>query len=218
MKVIVAKTAGFCFGVRNAIEIAEKTAGAKAAVAAAASPRVKALTLGPLIHNQAVIHDLEKQGIFAVNSPEEVPEGVPVIIRAHGVGRAVYERLQERGLEVVDATCPYVKKIHRIAEEANGQCRKLVIAGDPNHPEVQGICGWFEGDPIILKSPEDAPLAGLDKGENYTLVAQTTYNLQNFTKIVEFFETKEYNIFMRQTICMSTMEHQKEAAGTGLSM
>ena len=148
MIVRVAKTAGFCFGVRNALTIAEK-----AAREAPPDPRIR--TYGPLIHNRQVIQELEAKGIFSVDSPEEVQTGDWVVIRAHGIGEAVYRELEERGAVVIDATCPYVKKIHRIVRERSAQGDTILILGDAAHPEVKGICGWFlassSGFPPVMK-------------------------------------------------------------------
>ena len=124
MKITIAKTAGFCFGVRNALKIAEQTAERKG----------KIYTYGSLIHNRDVIRRLEERQIYAVEDPEALPEGAAVVIRAHGAPRSVYEELSQRGIEIVDATCPYVKKIHTIVQERGQQGDAIIILGDPAHP------------------------------------------------------------------------------------
>ena len=107
------------------------------------------LHLGPLIHNAHVIARLEEAGIFSVDQPEELPRGATVLIRAHGVARRVYEQLEERGAQVLDATCPFVEKIHRIVEQESRLGRDIVVIGSPQHPEVEGICGWCEHSAVF---------------------------------------------------------------------
>ena len=131
----LAKTAGFCYGVRNAVEIAEKTAR---------EAQKTVYTYGPLIHNQSVVEHLQKMGIYSVDSLDALSEGDTVIIRAHGVGRAAYREMEARGLNVVDGTCPRVQMIHRIVEEQEQAGQRILIFGDSAHPEVQGIAGWWE--------------------------------------------------------------------------
>ena len=129
----LAKTAGFCFGVRNAVEIAEKTAR---------EAQKTIYTYGPLIHNQAVVAHLEEMGIHAVETLDDLSVGDTVIIRAHGVGRAIYQEMEARGIKVIDGTCPRVQMIHRIVEEQETDGKTILIFGDPKHPEVRGIAGW----------------------------------------------------------------------------
>lgn len=202
MKITVAKTAGFCFGVRNAIEVAKKESEKR---------QGPIYTYGPLIHNHDVIAQLEAQKIFAVEHAEELNEGDTVVIRAHGVGEAVYEMLAQRQLHVVDATCPYVKKIHQIVRERGKMGDQIIILGDPKHPEVQGIRGWCIKKPYIYQT-EDEIRENLPEIQNaYTLVAQTTFDQYKFRKIVEFLDKMEYNLYVCPTICTATAQHQKEA-------
>ena len=201
MKITIAKTAGFCFGVRNALKIAEQTAERKG----------KIYTYGSLIHNRDVIRRLEERQIYAVEDPEALPEGAAVVIRAHGAPRSVYEELSQRGIEIVDATCPYVKKIHTIVQERGQQGDAIIILWDPAHPEVQGTKGWCLEEPWIFEDLESVQNHLPPKNKRYTLVAQTTFDQYKFAKIVEFFQKMEYNLNMCPTICTATAQHQSEA-------
>ena len=146
MEVRLAKTAGFCFGVKRAVEtVYEQVKECQGE---------KIYTYGPIIHNQEVIKDMREKGVSVIDSEEELQKlssGV-VIIRSHGVPKRIYELLEEQGLECVDATCPFVKKIHRIVEEESKKGKHIVIIGDANHPEVQGIKGWSEKEVTIIKT------------------------------------------------------------------
>ena len=132
MSVTLAKSAGFCFGVNRAVETVEREAAAGGCVQ----------TLGPIIHNRHVVSRFEKMGVRVIETPEEAPPGSTVIIRSHGVSREMYDRLQSRGVRVVDATCPFVERIHKIVSQAEQEGRLPVIIGTPTHPEVVGIAGW----------------------------------------------------------------------------
>ena len=205
MKIRVAKTAGFCFGVRNALEITEREL--------AKHPGEPLCTYGPLIHNRDVIQRLEEKGVRVISCPEEVRAGERVIIRAHGIGRQVYEALKQQGAVLIDATCPFVKKIHRIVEEHSAAGESILILGNPEHPEVQGIMGWSHSPCMIMEGPED-PIPQFLRdhpSEKCCLVAQTTFHQENFQKIVEKFSKQEYNLCVCPTICSATAEHQLEA-------
>lgn len=200
IKLRLAKTAGFCPGVRNAISVAEQ-----------AAQNGPVYTYGPLIHNGEVLKELREKGISELAEKAEPKPGDRVVIRAHGVGRAEYEALAQSGAEVIDATCPFVKKIHHIAEGCAETGEKLLILGDPNHPEVRGICGWCGESPIVLSGIDEAERFEGDRSLRYALVAQTTFNELNFKKIVEILDKKEYNLHIYTTICRATSEHQEEA-------
>ena len=197
MKVYLASTAGFCYGVRNAIRIAEEN--------------TPALTFGPLIHNVHVIHDLEQKGIFSCEDPEQISPGQTVVIRAHGVGPQVYEDLESRKVRLVDATCPFVKKIHELVQETRESGEQVIILGDPAHPEVKGIAGWCPREPLIYGSLGEILQNPPPKDQKYFVVEQTTFDQTIFSKILVFFEKMEYNLRVRRTICTSTMKHQQEA-------
>ena len=201
---MVAKTAGFCFGVERAVrKVYEQIE----------TGRPPIFTLGPIIHNEEVVRDLEGRGVRVLPDEEslkDLKEGT-VIIRSHGVGRAVYDRIKARGLSVVDATCPFVKKIHRVVQEQNGLGRRVIIIGDKDHPEVQGIRGWGDEKTLVVK--DEAEMADLPDltGEKLCIVSQTTFNYNKFQDLVEKFSEKGYDIFVLNTICNATQERQVEA-------
>lgn len=143
MSVRVAASAGFCFGVDRAVGLVEQTV----------REGKRAVTLGPIIHNHHVVQHFAALGVREIASPEEVPGGSAVIIRSHGVSRAVYEALQARGLEIIDATCPFVSRIHRIVQEAEANGRQPLIIGTPEHPEVVAIAGWCR-HPLVFPDGE----------------------------------------------------------------
>ena len=201
----MAKTAGFCFGVKRAVEqVYEQIEKAKEPV----------YTYGPIIHNQQVVKDLEEKGVCVLNTEEELLElsrGI-VIIRSHGVGKSVYDILEKRNVTVVDATCPFVKKIHRIVQEQEKKGRRVVIAGNPDHPEVQGICGWAGEGTLVVSEASQVEKLPLLPGESLCFVAQTTFNYNKFQDLVEKFEKKGYDIIVLNTICSATQERQVEAS------
>ena len=204
MKVQLAKTAGFCFGVRRAVDtVYEQVEQAEDSI----------YTYGPIVHNEIVVQELEEKGVKVLNSEEELKRltSGTVIIRAHGVGEKVYELLKQQGVNLVDATCPFVKKIHRIArkEEANG--RHILIIGNAKHPEVEGIRGWCEKPAYVVESLEEAENFALPMGEKLCIVSQTTFNYNKFEDIVEIISKKGYDIIVLNTICSATEERQTEA-------
>ena len=143
MSVRVAKTAGFCFGVSRAVEMVEKAAGEGRHV----------VTLGPIIHNRHVVDKFRTLGVEVIDTPDQARPGDTVIIRSHGVAKAVYRKLEEQGVEVIDATCPFVKRIHGIVEQAEREGRLALIIGTASHPEVEGIAGWC-GQCRVFESKE----------------------------------------------------------------
>ncbi len=203
MEVIVAKTAGFCFGVRRAMELVSEQ------IEKGEKP---IYTLGPIIHNEEVVRDLERRGVRAVTEEElrTIREGT-VVIRSHGVGPGVYELLERQGVNVVDATCPFVKKIHRIVREQNEAGRRVVIIGDAAHPEVRGIRGWGDASTIIIKEEEELAVLPADRTEKISIVSQTTFNYKKFQELVEKISKRGYDIVVVNTICSATEERQREA-------
>ena len=204
MEVIVAKTAGFCFGVKRAVEqVYEQIEKAKKPV----------YTYGPIIHNEFVVKDLEEKGVRVLNTEEELAalkDGI-VIIRSHGVGKHIYELLEANHITVVDATCPFVKKIHRIVEQQTAEGRRVIIIGSPEHPEVQGIRGWGSDTTLVVEKPEQIENLPVGIGEKLCVVSQTTFNYKKFQDLVEKFEKKGYDILVLNTICNATQERQVEA-------
>ena len=201
-EVILAKSAGFCFGVKRAVDTVYEQTGKK-----------NVYTFGPIIHNEEVVKDLEKKGVFVINTMEElddITEGT-VIIRSHGVSSAVYEALQKKGVEIVDATCPFVRKIHKIVERESKAGRHIIIVGNDTHPEVEGIKGWCEGPVTVISSHEEAENLAFPEGEKLCVVSQTTFNYNKFQELVEIFEKKRYDKVVLNTICSATEERQMEA-------
>ncbi|MDO5348558.1 MAG: 4-hydroxy-3-methylbut-2-enyl diphosphate reductase [Lachnospiraceae bacterium] len=204
MDVIVAKTAGFCFGVERAVnkvyEQIEKT-------------DKQIYTYGPIIHNEEVVKDLEEKGVKVIQSEAElrkVKEGV-VVIRSHGVSRHIYHILEANGVEIVDATCPFVKKIHRIVDEETRAGHQVVIIGNEKHPEVEGIKGWGDAHTVVIETAEEAEHFVPETGKKISIVSQTTFNYNKFKELVEKFSKKGYDIFVLNTICNATQERQVEA-------
>ena len=209
MKVKTAKTAGFCFGVKRAVDKVYEL------IENGVSP---IYTLGPIIHNEEVVSDFEKKGVTVI-SEEDIPklrEGT-VVIRSHGVGRRIYDMLKTAGISFVDVTCPFVLKIHRIVERESRAGKQIIIFGDPSHPEVKGICGWCEGSCTVLRNREDAENFVPDPGRIPCIVSQTTFNYNKSTELVEILCKKRYdnNVLnidnILNTICNATEERQKEA-------
>ena len=168
MEVIVAKTAGFCFGVKRAVDkVYEQIEHAGKPI----------YTYGPIIHNEEVVKDFEEKGVRVIESEEELKalrDGI-VIIRSHGVGKHVYDILEENGIEIVDATCPFVKKIHKIAQEQNQAGRRLIIIGNESHPEVQGIKGWGNDNTLVVETPDQVDNLPFSEGEKLCIVSCLLY-------------------------------------------
>ena len=205
MSVRVAKSAGFCFGVSRAVELVEK----------AAQEGRKVATLGPIIHNRHVVDKFEKMGVRVIDTPEEALPGETVIIRSHGISRAVYERLEAQKVEIIDATCPFVKRIHTIVSRASEEGRLPIIIGTPTHPEVEGIAGWC-GDCRVFQ--DVAELENWVKSEKISrdlaicMVSQTT-STESLWKLCGEFAKKQFtNLKIFDTICRATEYRQSEAA------
>ena len=202
MEYLTAKSAGFCFGVKRAVDTVYEQLNKGG----------KIYTYGPIIHNETVVEDLEQKGVSVISFEDlkTLTEGT-VIIRSHGVPKEVYEVLNEKGIDYVDATCPFVKRIHQIVEKDRSEGKRIIIAGNPNHPEVEGIKSYAGEDFIIVESPEEAEELNLDSDKEYTLVSQTTFNMSKFKDIVDIFEKKGYYYNVVNTICNATNERQTEA-------
>ena len=209
MKVKVAETAGFCFGVKRAVDKVYEL------IASGVSP---IYTLGPIIHNEEVVSDLEKKGVAVVSEEElSMLSGGTVVIRSHGVGKAVYDKLERLGLSYVDVTCPFVLKIHRIVERESRAGSHIIIIGDKEHPEVKGICGWCLGGYTVIKNVQEAEDFMPPAGKKLCVVSQTTFNYNKFQELVEILRKKRYDnnvlniLNILNTICNATEERQKEA-------
>lgn len=212
MDVKLAKTAGFCFGVKRAVETVYEQADK--------GKEKQIYTYGPIIHNEEVIKDMEKHGVHVLRTEEEldeVSEGV-VIIRSHGVPKRIYDKLEEKGLVCVDATCPFVKKIHNIVKKESENGRQIIIVGNGEHPEVVGIRGWSASPVTIVQNVEEAKRFEADSNAKICVVSQTTFNYKKFEEIVEILLKKRYDISVLNTICNATNERQTEAASIAKSV
>ena len=203
MEVILAKSAGFCFGVKRAVETVYEQTGTENRI----------YTYGPIIHNEEVVKDLESKGVTVLEGEEDLRklDKGTVVIRSHGVPREICEMIEKKGLTCVDATCPFVKWIHRIVEKESGEGRRIIIIGNPGHPEVEGIMGWSHTPAAVIESAEEAEKFTCLPGEKLCLVSQTTFNYNKFKELVEIFQKKGYNITIVNTICNATEERQTEA-------
>ncbi len=207
-KFYVAKTAGFCFGVDRAVKIVYNNL----------DNRCKVVTFGPIIHNTNVVRDLEEKGVSVIQSADEAAKNMRVVIRSHGVGRDVYERLEKAGCEIVDATCPFVARIHTLASERSAEGYTVLIAGDKHHPEVEGIAGHCLNEPLVFS--DDTELVRLigemtekqRASERIAVLAQTTYNTEVWAKCREIIGRELKNATVYDTICSATSERQREAA------
>ena len=170
-------------------------------------------TFGPIIHNEEVVRDLEERGVKVLETAEELrqlTDGV-VVIRSHGVGKDIYDILEKNGIEIIDATCPFVKKIHRIVSEQNENGRRVIIVGNGKHPEVEGIKGWGNDDTLVIETAEEFEKLRISDGEKLCIVAQTTFNYNKFQDLVEKISKTRYDILVLNTICNATQERQVEA-------
>ncbi len=201
MEITVAKTAGFCFGVNRAVEIVEKCT---------LDTKSKYYTLGPIIHNQHVVDEFAQKGIAPIENLDYIKSGEKLIIRTHGVGKDVYDKLSEKNVEIIDVTCPFVKKIHNIVEKHYNDGYEIIIIGDKTHPEVIGINGWCCNSAHIFATLKEAENANLDISRA-CVVAQTTFVQEIFEKIVTFLKNTCNDIVIFDTICNATEERQKEA-------
>jgi len=203
MQIILAKTAGFCFGVNRAVKLTYELLEQGRPVA----------TLGPLIHNPQVVEDLESKGAITCDSVDDVPDGCEVVIRSHGVGQSVYDKISTRHLAYHDATCPFVTKIHKIAARAGAEGAMLLVAGDAKHPEVQGIVGHTTGKVEVFANLEELEklLPELTQQKSIFAVAQTTFNVQSWETCKEFLKNQCTNAKIFDTICNATWARQQEA-------
>lgn len=205
MEIKLAKSAGFCFGVERAVELTEKTL----------DEGRKVFTWGPIVHNEFVTGDLESRGAGIFDPDQDIkmiPEGASVVLRAHGIRRETEKELREQNLNIVDATCPFVKKIHRIVEERSRKGDLIIITGNKDHPEVQGIMGWCDGPCIVIEETDSPCFSEIPADRTVTVVSQTTFQRDKFKKIVDKIKKINYNAYIADTVCNATRERQEEAA------
>ena len=211
MKVTVARSAGFCFGVKRAVNTCYEQAR---------DGRKPIYTFGPIIHNEQVVDDLKEKGVFPIRDEAElakIREGT-VIIRSHGVAEKIYAQIRSQGLTLVDATCPFVKKIHRIVKERTDSGWDVVIVGRAVHPEVEGICGWASSPVAVVETAEEALKLVEERAEQpvesgkLCIVSQTTFQPDKFRNLVEILKKLRYSsVDVLNTICNATEERQSEA-------
>ncbi len=206
MNVILAKSAGFCFGVKRAVDTVYEQIKENGATR-------RIYTYGPIIHNMEVVNDLKQKGVYPIESPDKLPDisGQVLIIRSHGVKKEIYDIAEQNNIKLVEATCPFVKKIHGIVHNASNEGRTIIIIGNEQHPEVQGIIGWVSSKAIVIKNEEEARDLELAKDEPVTVVSQTTFSVKKFNDIVEIIQKKGYSVSIINTICNATSTRQKEA-------
>ena len=196
----VAESAGFCFGVKRAIEMAYEAIGVEP----------KLYSYGQLIHNKTVTDDLASKGLEIVENLDGLTEGT-LLIRSHGVGKALYDEAEAKGLKILDGTCPFVKKIHNIVHEKLANGMGIIIVGDGTHPEVIGINGWCENTAVILEDEEAAKTKEIPEKDRYAVVVQTTFRQAKFDKILEILQDRGVNMEIHNTICSATEKRQTEA-------
>ncbi len=211
MKVELAKSAGFCFGVNRAMELVEKQ------IALGKSEPI--YTYGPLIHNEEVVASLEKKGVHVCESNAE--DKCPIvnenggrgtmILRSHGVSANTEKHLKNLGFDIVDATCPFVKRIHKTVNEESKAGKHIIIVGNAKHPEVEGIIGWCNEPPFVIENIDEADQIPYAKDEKVCIVSQTTFNSKKFKEIVDYITKKGYDINVVNTICNATEERQQAA-------
>lgn len=204
----VAKSAGFCFGVKRAVDMVyaqlETKDGTKEPI----------YTYGPIIHNEEVVKDLEAKDVNVIHDISEIEksEKGTIVIRSHGVGEKIYQQLESNGYHIVDATCPFVKKIHRHVRAYGEAGYHVVIIGNASHPEVEGIRGWGNEEEItVIGTREEAENFHVSAGKKVCIVSQTTFNYNKFQELVEIINKKGYDIIVLNTICNATEERQTQS-------
>lgn len=200
MEIILAKTAGFCFGVRRALDLVNE---------ALASDQKPIFSLGPIIHNPGVVEDLRNQGLEVVENISDVQSG-RVVIRSHGAGPQIYQQAHLKNLDIIDATCPFVKNVHQLAMMLHEQCYQIIIVGEREHAEVKGVLDSVNGDAVVLNKIED--LEGQVISPKIGIISQTTQDINYFKQVVTFLLERAKEIRVFNTICLATSKRQQEAA------
>lgn len=203
MEVRIADNAGFCFGVKRAMKIAWDELENKS--------ENNIYSLGPLIHNKQAVDRYKEKGLVEMDNLESIPSESKLIIRSHGVAEKVYTESKAKNMEIVDTTCPFVKKIHDIVKDFSKRGYKIIIVGNANHPEIIGINGWCNNEAIVINKLEEIDDITFEPTQIYCVVSQTTANLESFDKIVDKLKTKINNLTVKNTICFATKERQISA-------
>lgn len=198
MIVKVAKKAGFCFGVKRAMQMAFDEVKKNEDI----------YSLGPLIHNKQAIEKFEENGLLTVENIDNIKDNTKIIIRSHGVSKSTYDLAKSKNLEIIDTTCPFVTKIHEIVKNFKDKNYEIIVLGDKNHPEVVGINGWADNECIIIKTLEEAKNLDIDNSKKYCVVSQTTINIDTYEKIKDILTKKVSNITFNNTVCSATKERQ----------
>lgn len=199
MEVLVAKHAGFCFGVERAIDIVKD----------AAEKHEKVVTFGPIIHNPQVVSELAEKGVCSIKGLEDIKPDMAVIIRSHGIEKQISEALEEKSHSVIDASCPFVRKAQKAAEELSDKCGYVVILGESDHPEVKGIISYIKSDYTVIESIDD--IDKLPPLDSCGFLAQTTQNNRLFSEIAEKLKDRCGNLVAAKTICNATDRRQEAA-------
>ena len=205
MEVILAKTAGFCFGVKKAVDTVYNEVKKGGFI----------YTYGPIIHNEQVVSDLADKGVVIIEDASSVTKDKSgtVVIRSHGIAQDKFNLLNNSNMTVVDATCPFVKKIHNIVREKSSEGEQVIVIGSKDHPEVCGIIGWCSDNKpaVVIENHEEALNYSGNINDKITIVSQTTFNYNKFQELVEIFTKKGYDVNVVNTICNATSERQREA-------
>lgn len=204
-EVLIAENAGFCFGVKRAMNMAQKELEEK--------KDISVYALGPLIHNKQAVEKYENMGLITIDKIDDVNQNLEseMIIRSHGVPKITYDEAESKSIDIVDTTCPFVKKIHYIVSKGEEENKSIILLGDSNHPEVIGINGWCKDKAIIFKELEEVKNYDFDKTKEYLVVSQTTMNEKNFDNIIEYLETLGLKLSVKNTICSATRVRQQAA-------
>lgn len=197
MKITIAKDAGYCFGVRDAVNLAYNNTNENGQV----------YMLGDIVHNERVVRDLADVGTKVVKNLDDIPEGSPVLFRAHGTAVAVWDEAHMKGMNIIDATCPLVKDIHDEVKKLEAEGRPIIIIGDHGHDEVVGIASQVE-NPIIIATPQEAK--ELRKMKRVGVVSQSTQTIENVQKIINIIMTKVFDLRFVNTICFPTKRNQSQ--------
>lgn len=203
MEVRIAKNAGFCFGVKRAMNMAWDELENKTSE--------NVYSLGPLIHNKQAVDKYKEKGLVEIDSLDTIPDDSKIIIRSHGVGEKVYTDSKSKNMDVVDTTCPFVKKIHDIVKEFSDKGYKIIIVGNATHPEIIGINGWCNNEAIIINKEYEIDNVSFNPNDKYCVVSQTTANLESFDKIINKLKSKIEDLNVKNTICFATKERQLAA-------